>query len=161
MSLRITRARTVDLPDIMRLHAMVQNLHAQILPNIFRPDWEISALKDFWLAKLADRSSIVAIAIMNRRTVGYIWFQVQERTQSDLHQARKRIYIHHIGVEEGVRRRGLGGDLIKYVEAEAIHLNISTITLDTWASNATAQEFFTSRGYDTMTIMRAKVLKAP
>ena len=161
MSLRIIRARAVDLPDIMRLHGMVQGLHAQIVPDIFRPDWQPSALRDFWLEKLADRSSIVAIAMLNRKTVGYIWFQVQKRAQDDLHQARKRIYIHHIGVDECARRRGIGKGLLKYVEADARRLNISTIALDTWAPNSAAQVFFTSRGYDTMNITRAKVLKAP
>ncbi len=158
MPLAIARAQVADLSDVVRLNGVVQDLHARLSPDIFRSDWTPSDLEEFWLARLNDRNSTVAIATLDRHAVGYIWFEVQTREQDALHLSRKRIYVHHIAVDKNARGDGIGAKLLERAELEGERLGISNVVLDVWASNSTAQTFFGSRGYDPAIVGLGKIL---
>jgi ribosomal protein S18 acetylase RimI-like enzyme len=156
MSLRITRAQAADLSDIVRLNGVVQDVHAALRPDIFRSDWASSALEQFWLERMTEPANTIALATIEDKPVGYIWFELQDRLRDALHHARRRIYVHHIAVDEHARRAGIGRKLLEYAEAEAKLRAISTMVLDAWASNSAAQDFFSARGYDPIIILRSR-----
>jgi len=158
MQLSIAKARSADMPDLVRLNGVVQNLHAEMSPDIFRSDWVASDLEAFWADRLDDQNSEVIIATLDNCAVGYIWFEVQTREQDALHLRRRRIYIHHIAVDERARGGGVGAKLLDQAEFEAERAGISNVVLDAWASNAKAQGFFGARGYEPVNIGLSKSL---
>lgn len=158
MPLDIVKAQPADLLEVLRLNGVVQDLHAQLNPDIFRSDWLPLELEDCWRTRLKDQNSTVSIARLDGKAVGYIWFEVQVRGQDALHLSRGRIYVHRLAVEENVRGEGIGAKLLEQAELEAKRRGISKVILDAWASNSRAQAFFSSRGYDPVNIVRGKIV---
>jgi ribosomal protein S18 acetylase RimI-like enzyme len=70
----------------------------------------------------------------------------------------RRIYVHHIAVDESARGEGVGEKLLDQTELEAERAGISNVVLDAWASNATAQGFFGARGYGSVNVGLGKSL---
>jgi ribosomal protein S18 acetylase RimI-like enzyme len=159
MLLQIRRAQLSDIPEIVQLNGVVQNLHAQMSPDIFRADWEAAAFEEFWRKRLNEQADTVALAMLNGVPVGYIWFQVQDRPQDAFRLPQRRMYIHHIAVKDKVRRSGIGTQLLEHAEAEAQRLSISDIVLDVWASNSTSHAFFNSRGYCPVNLVLKKTVE--
>jgi ribosomal protein S18 acetylase RimI-like enzyme len=158
MPLAIARAKLADIPELVRLNGVVQNLHAQLSPEIFRSDWVPSDLEALWADRLNDQNSKIVVATLDGRAVGYIWFQVQTRPQDALHLRRRRVYVHHIVVDESARGRGVGAELLDQVEVGAELSGISNVVLDAWASNSTAQAFFRARGFDPVSVGLGKLV---
>ncbi len=154
----INKAQSADIADLVRLNGVVQDLHSQLSPDIFRSDWQSSDLKVFWADRLDDQNSRILIAKIDDHAVGYIWFEVQTREQDALHLRRRQIYVHHIAVDETMRGEGVGATLLDQAEMEADRAGISKVVLDAWASNSAAQGFFSARGYDPVNIVRSKAL---
>ncbi len=158
MPLRISKIQAADIPDVARLNGVVQDLHATMHPDIFRADWEPRDFEAFWLKRLDDPASAVAVAALDGRAVGYIWFEVQDRPQDARHWRRRCIYVHQIGVDEDARRMGVGARLLEHAEVEARRLGITAVGLDAWAANAAAQAFFRSQGYDPQRVVLSKTV---
>lgn len=159
MPLQIHRASPRDIPDIVRLNGVVQDVHARIDPELFRADWDAGALADDWRTRLADTDGAVALARVERRAVGYVWFVVQDQPRDALHHPRRRIYVHHIAVEADARGAGAGAALLDEAEREARRLGIGSVALDAWAANALAQGFFERRGYRPRIVGRVKAIE--
>jgi hypothetical protein len=85
-----------------------------------------------------------------------VWFEVQDRPETPLTLARKRIYIHHLSVQAGSRRHGIASALLRQVEAEALVGGITTIALDTWAANGSARSFFEACGFTAFNLSRKR-----
>lgn len=154
----INKAQSADITDLARLNGVVQNLHARLSPDIFRSDWASSDLEAFWADILDDQNSRIFVAKIDNHAVGYIWLEVQTREQDALHLRRRRIYVHHIAVDEKMRGKGVGADLLDQAEIEAKRAGISKVVLDAWASNSVAQGFFSARGYELMNVVLSKAL---
>jgi ribosomal protein S18 acetylase RimI-like enzyme len=154
----INKAQSADIKDLVRLNGVVQDFHAQLSPDIFRLDWASSDLEAFWADRLVDKNSKVIIAKINNHVVGYVWFEIQNREQDALHVRRRRIYVHHIAVDEGTRGEGVGAKLLNQAELEAERAGIFNVVLDAWASNTNAQDFFSARGYEPVNVVRSKSL---
>ena len=160
MPTTITKALSADITDLVRLNGIVQDLHAQLSPDIFRSDWDSSDLEAFWADRLNDQNSSVIIAKIDNHAIGYIWFEVQTRERDALHLHRRRIYVHHIAVDKSAQGEGSGAKLVEEEEVEAEGGGISNVVLDAWALNATAQGFFGARGYGPVNVGLSKSLAA-
>jgi ribosomal protein S18 acetylase RimI-like enzyme len=147
MEVQIQVAALSDIDEIVRLNGVVQEVHVQMRPDIFRADWDMSALHAFWTSELASTDSIVALAIGDAGAVGYVWFKVYDRPGDALSFSSRRLYVHHIAVEGVVRRTGIASRLMDFVDQVARKREIKTIVLETWHFNDAAQSFFLSRGY--------------
>lgn len=160
MVLTIAIAQPTSVPDLGRLHGIVQDFHARLSSDIFRCDWLPSELEILWAARLTDPKCKVFIAMIDSTTVGYIWFEILVRERDATHISRGRMHVHHIVVDEIARGEGVGERLLAQAELEAGQLGISDITLDAWASNSIAQAFFCKRGYEPVYISLTKKAEA-
>ncbi len=158
MPLVFVKARSEHIPDIVRLNGVVQQLHAELSPDIFRADWVSSDLQVFWCDRLDHDNSEIVIAVLDGRSVGYIWFEIQNREGDALHMHRCRVYVHHIAVDECARGAGVGSRLLERAELAAKEARICNVVLDAWASNSPAQSFFAARGYSPINIVLGKTL---
>ena len=158
MSIIVEPATAVNIGSLVKLNSVVQNIHANLEPSIFRDDLTEEELHAFWSDKLSGAENLIAVAKVDDVDVGYIWFEVQDRPISTFNHARRRIYVHHLVVHPNYQMTGVASGLTSYVEAQAFELGISKIVLDAWAANEPAQAFFRRVGFSPINIVLAKDL---
>jgi ribosomal protein S18 acetylase RimI-like enzyme len=159
MTISVRVASAADIDDIVRLNRDVQQLHAELEPSLFKLDVNNEEVAAFFAAKLALPENHIRLADSGDGPHGYVWFEVQDRLETPLTLARKRIYIHHLSVQAGARRHGLASALLRQVENEALTDGITNIALDTWAANGSARSFFEACGFTPFNFSLGKRLK--
>ena len=137
-----------DASLLALLNRDVQRLHAALEPGVFKPHADDEEVAAFFAARLALPEHHMRIAEAAEGPKGYIWFEVQERPETPLKLAQKRIYIHHLSVQSDARRQGIASALLNHVTEEAAVRGIASVALDTWAANVSARSFFSARGFE-------------
>ena len=158
MTISVRVASAADIDAIVRLNRDVQQLHAELEPSFFKSNVDSEEVAAFFAAKLALSENHIRLADGGDGPNGYVWFEVQERPETPLTLARKRIYIHHLSVQGRARRHGIASALLRQVEAEALIRGITSIALDTWAANGSARSFFEARGFTPFNLSLGKRL---
>ncbi len=77
-SIGIVRATDRDLEQLSRLNSVVQAVHVNLSPDVFRDDLDSEELLGFWTARLKEPESIVGVALANGIVSGSIWFEIQD-----------------------------------------------------------------------------------
>jgi ribosomal protein S18 acetylase RimI-like enzyme len=147
MTISVRAASAADIDDVVRLNRDVQQLHATLEPSFFKAHFDSEDVAAFFSAKLALPGNQILLADNGNGLSGYLWFEVQDRPETPLTFARKRIYIHHLSVQTEARRQGIASALLREVEAQARIAGIANIALDMWAANEPARRFFAARGF--------------
>ncbi len=147
MTISVRIASAADIDDIVRLNRDVQRLHAGLEPSFFKSNPDNEEVAAFFAAKFALSENHIRLSDNGDGPNGYVWLEVQDRPETPLTLARKRIYIHHLSVQAGARRHGIASALLRQVEAEALIGGITHIALDTWAANGLALGFFEASGF--------------
>ncbi|KAJ4370740.1 hypothetical protein N0V83_005261 [Neocucurbitaria cava] len=81
----------------------------------------------------------------NGRMFGFVSFMF---TYDDPpHDDREVVYLYEIHLHHQLRGRGLGSNLIKFVERAAAHCGISKVMLTVFVANATAMALYEKLGY--------------
>jgi ribosomal protein S18 acetylase RimI-like enzyme len=157
-SVVIRPAASSDLGTLISLNAGVQSLHARLEPKHFLADPEPDKVRSFFANLLKAAANRILIAEIDLVSVGYVWFETQNRRPTPFTHARDQLYIHHIAVSENARRRRVASDLMQAVEAEALSIGVKRVVVDTWAANEVAQRFFESQGFFPFNIVLGKDL---
>jgi ribosomal protein S18 acetylase RimI-like enzyme len=158
VTISIRVASDADIEAIVSLNRDVQQLHAEIEPSFFKSNTDDKEIAAFFADKLATPGNHFRLADGDDGPDGYVWFEVQERPDTPLTLARKRIYIHHLSVKVAARRHGVASALLRQVETEALTAGIASIALDTWAANGLARSFFAARGFNPFNLTLGKQL---
>ena len=156
MALTIRNAVDADLDALIRLNAQMQRLHAQVYPADFKSRTDGGEVRDFLASVMRRTDHILLIAQVDGAVAGYAWFEIQDRPQTPFTWPRKRVFLHHICVDSGHRRSGVGSALITRVEEQALAAGIGEFALDMWSLNDTAQAFFKSCGLTTYRLFLRK-----
>jgi ribosomal protein S18 acetylase RimI-like enzyme len=67
----------------------------------------------------------------------------------------RRGWLHHLAVDESVRRQGIGAALVQEVEGRIRARGCLKVNLLVYSANQGAREFYRSLGYDEMTPIMA------
>ncbi len=103
-----------------------------------------------------DRSSI-AIAELNNKIVGYSVFNLNA---SEPFKVKERwCYISDLYVEKEYRRKGIGSELIKYIEEQAKQRDVKKIRLIIWKENEPAMEFYRKNDFKIVGYLLEKQIK--
>jgi diamine N-acetyltransferase len=143
----ITLIETKDCKLIAPLNKVVQNLHATLHPELFKPlnEKEIeTALKDFF----KDPSCKCIVALKENESVGYILFFMKETKESAFQYATRTLYIDQLSVLTEHQNSGVGKLLLDEVEKIARQNAITRIVLDHWSSNTKAAKYFRRKGFN-------------
>ena len=152
MTVTIRNAVDADLGALTRLNAQVQRLHAQVYPADFKSLTDEGEVRDFFASAMRRTDHSILLAQVDGAVVGYAWFEIQDRPQTPFTWAKKTAFLHHICVDSGHRRLGVGSALIIRVEEQALAAGIGEFALDMWLLNDTAQAFFKFCGLETYRI---------
>ena len=145
----IREAGPSDVDALVELTLQVQRLHLANEPERFVMPSR-TALAAWWLERLSDPAWCALVAEIDGACAGYVLFELHriERPATVLTAGQQALYLHHIGVDESVRHRGIGRALLQAVEQAAADHGAQQVALDTWSCNTTAQAFFTACGYE-------------
>lgn len=105
---------------------------------------------------LVDPANTIIIAETDNGAIGYIWVEHQEKPETSLKTAVRRLYVHHLAVSPSARRKGVATALLRHAEELAASQAILEIVLDTWAANQDALDFFAARGFEPLRIIQRK-----
>jgi len=143
----IVKANAAHVDSLVHLNTLVQKIHYEAHPDIFKYPIGVKAAKKEFLSNIEDDDHHIYIAILGRDVVGYIWAQHIKRPESALSCSSDKMHVHHISVEESQRQSGVGKRLIQKIEKVASTLAVDHMTLDYWCFNKTANTFFEKSGY--------------
>lgn len=137
---------TKDFRTIAELNADVQNLHASLHPEMFKPFNRVEmekALEDFF----SDPNCYCYLVKLNNAAIGYAIFFIKEAKENAFHYTIKTLYIDQISVLPKYQRTGAGKILMQKAEQLAKEYSIKKIELDHWTSNTVAASYFRKNGY--------------
>ena len=156
------RATSGDADALTALNAHVQNLHAEAVPELFKP-----ATSGVFYAPaplevlLTEPHNHVFVVDVGSKPIGYVWAQIRERPENVSTHAQYYLVIEHIAVSPDHQKQGAGAMLINQVKSLAKELGVTSVVLNVWSFNAKAHAFFASQGFadlDQRMSMRVDVL---
>jgi ribosomal protein S18 acetylase RimI-like enzyme len=156
MTVTIRNAVDADLDALIRLNAQVQRQYAQLYPADFKSITDDGEVRDFFASAMRRTDHTILLAQVDGVVVGYAWIEIQDRPQTPFTWAKKRVFLHHICVDSGHQRLGVGSALTTRVEEQARAAGIGEFALDMWSLNDTAQVFFKSCGLETYRLFLRK-----
>jgi GNAT superfamily N-acetyltransferase len=146
MTVAVRRATAADAELVSVLNADVQVLHATALPWRFKQPGPTTFQPSEAASLIARPGHLVFIAEADGEPAGYAYAEVIRRPESAFHHAHESIYLHHISVRPGLRRRGIGAALLKAVRSAGKELGVDLLTADVWSFNEDARAFFRRHG---------------
>lgn len=146
MSITIRYAAEQDLPAVNTLRAMVNKLHVQGRPDIFRPGF-CQELQDFLYAQFTDPGSDVIVADLDGTICGFATVAYIHRPESPYNLARSYYHVEEFGVSPDHRRMGIATALVDFMKREAAAKGLPRIELDAWEFNQSAMSFYEAAGF--------------
>ena len=148
MSLEIRSARPEELERVNDLRRMVNRLHVQGRPDIFRPGFCEELQRRLYV--LYDEEPMNVIVAANDGAIcGFAIVSCVQRPESVYNLARAFYHVEEIGVSEECRRLGVASALVDYMKRDARSRGLDRIELDVWAFNGGALEFYENAGFST------------
>lgn len=142
----IRRAVREDIPRLDELLLQVQRIHAEGRPDIFKlgntkkyTDAELEAI-------LADDSRPVFVNEKNGKVLGYAFCIYQETRENEQLHSRRMLYLDDLCVDTESRGRHIGSELYRHVVRTAKEAGCDSVTLNVWAVNGSAAEFYERMG---------------
>ena len=141
-------ARFEELEAVNRLRRMVNDLHCQGRPDIFRPGFG-EALQNHLFEHYGRDSRGVLVAVSEDEVAGFAMVEVIDRPESPYNLARSFYHVVEFGVDERFRRRGVATALVDYMRRDARERGLARVELDAWAFNEGALAFYARAGFKT------------
>ncbi len=154
----IRKAENYDVDRINDLLYQVAEVHVTGRPDLFK-----SASKKYTDAQLIEiinsETTPIFVAVENDCVVGYAFCVYQTIKNDQLLQDKKTLYIDDICVDKKLRGKGIGTSLYEYVVAYAKEKGFDNITLNVWAFNKNAYNFYKKCGMNNQKIIMEKSLR--
>ena len=144
--MKIRPATRSDLAALVVLNHPVQKFHAGLRPDLIRsPDTHdmTPLFADF----LAQENFRVIVAEKQGNLIGLAVYEIRKRGESPITCARCSIYVHQMSVAPQKQRKGIGKALLLFIREQARDLGITSVELDVWSANTTANKFYKSIGF--------------
>jgi len=145
--LEIRNAVEADTQDVCALNDVVQRLHADHRPNIYR-----------WLPEPAGRLALLEkarteaawrlwVADNGVGLRGYVATEMMDKAETALRKPHREGHIHHISVDPAHHRAGFGRALAKRVIEALQDQGADRITVGYWSFNEPSRALFASLGF--------------
>lgn len=155
-SVSIRRATEADLPTLVRLNAMVQELHAGNEPTAFkRPSLDPTS-RAMFQKHLTELGTCILAAEADQGVAGHLFAQETKKDADWLRPAQRYWMPEHIAVDPAFRRQGIAHALMAGYFDEAKTRGISRAELVYWDFNEAAGRFFHELGFVPMHLRMAK-----
>ena len=154
----IRKATTKDIPALLSLLSQVLEVHHKGRPDLFRTG-AVKYTSDELCDLLADESRPVFVCTDEKDSVlGYCFCIMKEEKGSNILTDIKTLYIDDLCVDESCRGRHVGSTLYRYALEYAKQEGCYNVTLNVWALNDSAMEFYRRMGLSTQKIGMEQIL---
>lgn len=147
LDMHIRNASVADLDAIIALSAFVQRRHSHAQPEWFKASTDPEQTRDAFRGFLTDPANLVLLAEAEQ-PAGYLWAQFQNRADGWARFAMRLLYIQHVAVAPGFRRKGIGSLLLNKAIEIARLKGIKRVELDVWSFNTDAKSFYSKHGFE-------------
>ncbi len=148
MSVVVRMAGREELERVNALRRMVNDVHVQGRPDIFRPGF-CEELQAHIYDAFDDGNSDVIVALADGEIAGFATVQYIRRPETPYTLARDFYRVEEFGVDSAFRRRGVATALVDYIRRDARAKGFARIELDVWAFNEGALAFYEAAGFRT------------
>jgi GNAT superfamily N-acetyltransferase len=154
--MRIVSVGSEGAERLVPLNAIVQSLHADERPDVFRAATDADAVAALFRALLADSSHFALIAVSDDgEDQGYAFCEIARTSPDALTLGRRRGVLHHIATIPAVRRQGVAMALIAEAKARFRAAGATEWTTSYHAFNAASAALMAKAGLR-VTILRAE-----
>ena len=144
--MKIRRANNGDLDEILQLLSSVLEIHANLRPDLFINGKTKYTRED--LSKMIDDDvNPIFIADIDGKATGYCFCEIKDNPATNNTYAKKELYIDDLCVDENYRGKGVAKELFEYVKKFAVTNHFDCITLNVWAGNDRAENFYKKQGF--------------
>jgi ribosomal protein S18 acetylase RimI-like enzyme len=140
----IRKASVADIPRLMDLLHQVNMVHHHLRPELFKPN--TTKYSEQELETLLGDELKPIFVYDEGEVLGYAFCQITEVKNDRLLQDRKSLYIDDLCVDETARGRHIGSALFEFVRDYAKSIGCHAVTLNVWAGNDAAMQFYQSKG---------------
>ena len=140
----IRKASVADIPRLMDLLHQVNMVHHHLRPELFKPN--TTKYSEQELETLLGDESKPIFVYDDGEVLGYAFCQMSEVKDDRLLQDRKSLYLDDLCVDETARGRHIGSALFEFVCGYAKSIGCHAVTLNVWAGNDAAMQFYQSKG---------------
>jgi ribosomal protein S18 acetylase RimI-like enzyme len=133
-----------DIPRLMDLLHQVNMVHHHLRPELFKPN--TTKYSEQELETLLGEESKPIFVYDDGEVLGYTFCQITEVKEDRLLQDRKTLYIDDLCVDEAARGKHIGSALFEFVRDYAKSIGCHAVTLNVWAGNDAAMQFYQSKG---------------
>jgi ribosomal protein S18 acetylase RimI-like enzyme len=145
MSISVQVATLSDVSLLVRLNAVVQQLHVDQRPDLFSPVTP-EAVATWFRQLLPQANCSVWLAVCDSVSVGYLLGLIHNRPATPFSPSRTWFEVDQLAVDSSYRNRGVGTALLSHAIAFARSSQIPNIEVTTWAFNTPAQSLFRNLG---------------
>lgn len=140
-------AKKEDLDRVNDLRKMVNELHVQGRPDIFKPGFgeELQAQAAEYLDK---ENNALLVCERDGRITGFAMVDYVEKPENAYNLARSFYRVAEIGVDPEARRQGVATEMMEFMKQEAKGRGFDRIELDMWEFND-ALKFYEAIGFRT------------
>lgn len=141
----IRKAQFKDIPAINRLLSQVDLVHHNARPDIFKVgnkycDEQLKSI-------ISDKTKPIFVYIDDEdKVIGYCFCIFQQHLNNSILTDVKTLYIDDLCVDESARGKGIGTKLYDYAQEFAKANGCYNLTLNVWACNPSALNFYQKRG---------------
>ena len=146
MSVSVRRALYEELPRVNELREMVNRLHVEGRPDIFRPGFN-EEMRDHLYVRFGAEDAEILVALTDGSVAGFVMLDWIDKPGSPYNLPRRFCHVAEIGVDANCRRRGVGRALMEGIRAACREKGFSRVELDVWAFNDSAYEFYENTGF--------------
>ena len=149
MNWEIRLGTTADFADIRGLFQLVDGLHHNALPSLFRSPTEIGRDESFLADWLTDEDGRLWVAEENGRVIALIYAKYYEKASHPFVYPHSEIYIHEMVIAETYQGSGVAQRLMDKVVDWAKAKPVDRLRLQVFEFNQRAQAFYAKQGFET------------
>lgn len=153
----IRPAQPKDSPAISQLLAQILSHHHAIRPDMFKEKG--GKYDEEYLIKLFDNPDTPVFVYVDDqdRVLGHLFLQIKS-PDNPVRTPVKTLYIDDLCVDKYARGLGIGKQLYAFAKAYAKEQDCYNLTLNVWADNVQALNFYQSLGLKTQQIQMEELL---
>lgn len=144
--MKIRRAVISDVPFLVTLNRIAQDMHAEALPERYRLGAPDPVVADAFVAMLQAPSSCWFVA-EQEQPVAFLSAEFREHGESWCLVPRRACYLAGIVVAPDFRHQGIARALVAALRQEAHARGVASIELDVWSFNEEARDVFVKLGF--------------
>ena len=138
----VRKAENRDLPDIQRLLIQVDMVHHRGRPDIFKGPAAKYTEEQLRMILTDSQTPVFVCVDGEDRVLGYAFCVFQQHLRDNILTDIRTLYIDDLCVDETLRGQGVGRTLYEYVVRFAREAGCYNLTLNVWALNEGARQFY-------------------